>query len=288
MLTFLVVFLALVLGLAVVAAVRRRADLAAERSAWRQLAAGDSAPGARFDQAMVRHLPVAARRYFRYAIADGTPLRTVAAITMRGELALGTREAPNYRPMRAEQLLAAPRGFVWRVRLDGRPRIDGSDAAFDGSSWSRFWLAGLIPVGRAGGTPDHARSAFGRYVAEAVFWTPAALLPANHVAWEGIDEETARVTVRFMDFEQSVTLSVEPDGRLRQVEFPRWSDANPQKRFRLQPFGGTLSAYREFAGYRLPTRVDAGNFFGTDDYFSFFRATVTTVRWPGCDDANED
>src|SRR6056297_3336784 len=38
--------------------------------------------------------------------------------------------------------------------------------------------------------------------------------------------------------------------------------------------GGYLSAFRKFAGYRLPSHVEAGNHFGTDEYFPFFVADV--------------
>jgi hypothetical protein len=61
----------------------------------------------------------------------------------------------------------------------------------------------------------------------------------------------------------------------------RWSNANPEKQYRLQPFGGVLSDFREVQGYRLPFRVEAGNMFGTDDYFVFFKAEVTDIRFPG-------
>jgi hypothetical protein len=74
-------------------------------------------------------------------------------------------------PMSAEQILAAPHGFVWKFNAgDGLMRVSGSDVASDSVSWSRFWLLGVVPVARAGGNPDHSRSAFGRYVAEAVFF----------------------------------------------------------------------------------------------------------------------
>ncbi len=156
----------------------------------------------------------------------------------------------------------------------------GSDGANEDTSWSRFWLFGIVPVARAGNNDDHARSAFGRYVAEAVFWSPAALLPGENVRWEAIDDSTVRVIVRHRRLEQAVELSVDADGKLSKVIFQRWSDANPAKTFQLQPFGGYLSDYKDFGGFRLPTRVEAGNFFGTDDYFAFFKVTVTSVRFP--------
>ena len=60
----------------------------------------------------------------------------------------------------------------------------------------------------------------------------------------------------------------------------RWSNANPDQVYREQPFGGYLSEFHEFGGYRLPTRVEGGNLIGTPDYFPFFKADVTAIRFP--------
>jgi len=265
----------------------RTSDIRADQAAWQQLAASQSDSPGRFEPSMVSDLPGPARRYFEFAIEPGTPLATVAVIEMKGEFGMGDREQPNYQPMRAEQILAPPQGFVWRVTAGDWLRMSGSDGAAEGASWSRFWLYGILPVARAGGSADHLRSAFGRYIAEAVFWTPAALLPGKHVTWRAIGDDAARVSVAWNGLEQSVDLHVDAEGRPVRVEFRRWSDANSDKAFRFQPFGGYLSEFREFEGYRLPTRVEAGNFFGTDEYFAFFRVDVTSVRFPGLEARGE-
>lgn len=44
-------------------------------------------------------------------------------------------------------------------------------------------------------------------------------------------------------------------------------------------FGGQLSDFREAQGFRIPFRVEAGNMFGTDEHFVFFKATVKAVRF---------
>jgi len=258
----------------------RWTDTLAEQDAWRRLISLQPAAPAAFDDSMIATLPDPAQRFFRFAIAPGTPLHTVAEISMEGEFSLGNKTEPNYMPMRAEQLLAAPYGFVWKVRAGDRVWFAGSDGAADGSSWSRFWLLNIVPVARAGNNADHMRAAFGRYAAEAVFWTPAALLPGEHVRWEAIDESSARVNLTYGELEQAVDLTVDAAGRPVKVVFQRWSNANPAKTFQLQPFGGYLSDFRDFNGFRLPTRVEAGNHFETDDYFAFFKATVTDVRFP--------
>jgi hypothetical protein len=233
-----------------------------------------------FDPAMVADLPDAARRYFSFSIATGTPLYTVADLAMTGQFSLGTKDAPNYLEMTATQTLAAPHGFIWRMSATrGLMHVSGSDSG----KWTRFWLMGLAPVARIGGTRDHTRAAFGRFAAEAVFWTPAALLPGPGITWAAVDASTARVTISDGDLMQAVDMTVDAQGRPVTVQFQRWSNANADKTYRLQPFGGQLSDYRTFAGFTVPSHVEAGNHFGTDAYFQFFIADISGVRFPASD-----
>lgn len=120
---------------------------------------------------MVADLPEPAQRFFNFAITPGTPLLPVCEIEMEGQFSLGTRDNPNYQTVEADQILAAPHGFVWRLHLPGMLPVSGSDSG----NWTRFRILGLIPVARMGDDPDHAQSAYARYVAESVFWTPAAV-----------------------------------------------------------------------------------------------------------------
>ncbi len=270
----------LLVALVLVAAglsVWRHLDHRTDRQLMHDLALRQPSQPPIFTATMVADLPEPARRYFLYTIEPGTPLYPVADITMRGRFGLGDKDNPNYLDFSATQILAMPAGFVWKMHAKrGLMRLSGSDS----QRWTRFWLAGLMPIARLGGNPDHTRSAFGRYVAEAIFWTPAAVLPGPDVRWEFLDKDCARVTVCSQGLTQSVEVMVAPDGQPTKVRFGRWSNANPQKIHRLQPFGGYLSAFRQFAGYRLPTRVEAGNHFGTDEYFPFFVADVTAVEFP--------
>ncbi|MCB1386443.1 MAG: hypothetical protein KDJ80_10955 [Nitratireductor sp.] len=273
----IIAVLAVLAILALVALLVLRAkDRRADRAEWDRLTALQPAAARRFAPDMVADLPEPARRYFHHAIRPGTLLLPVAEIDMTGQFSLGNKDNPAYRPMQAQQILAAPGGFVWSMRTRGGMPISGSDTAF----WTRFRIFGLIPVARLGGNRDHARSAFGRSIAEAAFWTPAALLPGPGVTWEAADNDTARVTVRHGDLVQAVDIAVDPEGRPLTVSFERWSNANPDKAWRLQPFGGFLSDFRDAEGYRLPFRVEAGNLFGTEDYFPFFLADVTAIRFP--------
>jgi hypothetical protein len=261
-----------IVGLAVWRALDHRAD----QVAWERLIAGQAGQTRTFNAAMTAGLPEPAQRYFNFTIARGTPLYTALEIDMTGEIGLGTKDAPGYRGMEARQILAPPYGLVWKMKTGP---ISGSDGALPDTSWTRFWLFGLIPVVRAKGL-DHHRSAFGRVVAEGAFWAPASLLPSESVRWEPIDENGARAIVTFGNFEQAVDVTVDEAGAPIMVVIQRWSNANPEQVYREQPFGGHLSEFKNFGGYRLPTRVEGGNLIGTPDYFPFFKADVTAIRFP--------
>jgi hypothetical protein len=75
-----------------------------------------------------------------------------------------------------------------------------------------------------------------------------------------------------------VDIRVDSSGKPLWVSIQRWSNANPDKVFRLQPFGGELSDFRTVAGYRIPFKVEGGNFFGTAEYFAFYRARIIGVQ----------
>lgn len=274
-------FLALVVVSIVAMQVWRQADNRATEKAWAWLQSQAPAIVEAFDPTMVEGLPDAARRYFLFTISPGTPLRVVSEIRMSGEIGLGTKDAPGYRPMRARQILAPPHGFIWHLEQvgSGLMQMSGSDGMAEGRSWTRFWLNGTLPVARTGGDDNHLRASFGRVAAEAAFWAPAALLPQHGVRWEetGVPD-LARAVITHGSLEQAIEIAVAENGQPRRVQFQRWSGANPEREWRLQPFGGTLDDFQNFAGYTLPTSVEAGNHFGTEAYFPFFRVGVEEVR----------
>ncbi|MEM9531947.1 MAG: DUF6544 family protein [Pseudomonadota bacterium] len=254
----------------------RYLDHRADARAWDQLRTVGAGETGHYRPSLVLSLPEPAQRYFNFMIEPGTPLFTSVELAMSGKLGLGSRETPRYDAMTARQILSPPHGLLWRLSYG---LVSGSDAALETESWTRFWLAGLIPVVRVS-NPDHHRAAFGRVVIEAAVWVPASLLPSETVRWEPLNDSSARAIVSFGRFVQAVDITVDDEGAPRRVVIQRWSDGNSQKEFRLQPFGGELSEFRRFEGYRLPTRIAVGNHFGTAEYFPFLRADISEIRFP--------
>lgn len=233
-----------------------------------------------YDAAMVADLPEVAQRYFARAIEPGTPLHRVVRLEMAGSFIMNGSEMP----MHARQILAPPAsGFVWQAVIGaGLMRFGGSDGYHrtggGAESWTRFWLHGLIPLARIGGTDDHARAAATRVMMEAI-WAPATLLPQFGAEWTQTGPDSAEV--RFADTAglEPMQITFDPEGNPVSIRALRWSDANPGQIHRLQPFGGRVLEMARHQGFLIPSRVELGNMWGTPEYAPFFLARVTHAEY---------
>jgi hypothetical protein len=248
-------------------------------TAWGSIMAAAAPSGQTFARSMVADQPEVVQRYFLHAIALGTPLHNVVELRMRGKFLLGDRKDHQQYDMSARQVLAPPRQFVWIPDLRSGPmRILGSDALVSESAWTRFWVNSLVPVVNSRSTADLVRSAKFRAVVEGI-WAPAAMLPSQDIMWEAAGADIARLKVGHGQEQIVVDLVLDNNGAVKQILGLRWSDANPAKQFRLQPFGGTVEQEATFAGYTIPTLVKVGNHFGTADYLDFFQAEIVSATY---------
>lgn len=275
----LIVILVAVGAAAAIAHSAYRQRMAEAERAWAAIADAAAPAAGTFDPAMLADLPEVAQRYFTHAIAPGTPLATTVELTMEGLFLLGDKDKAQQFEMRARQILAPPHSFVWLAEMNSGPlRISGSDGLLNGDGWTRFWMFQTIPLVQAAGGADLNRGAAARPALEAI-WAPASLLPQHGARWEQTGTDTARVTFGSGDATITMDLTLDRTGRPLSMSAMRWSDVNPEKTYRLQPFGGTMEAEATFAGFTIPSVVAVGNHYGTADYFPFFRATVTGARY---------
>lgn len=233
-----------------------------------------------YDPNMVAHLPDAVQRYFNFMISPGARLSTISRIEMRGQFGLGDVSKHNYYPFTATQYNAPPTNFIWSLKTyDTLVAMNGSDAVWNGESWTKFWLLGVFPVARAGGNEDYLRSGIGRMVVEMAAWAPVSLLPQFGITWEELSPDLIRASITSHGFMQTVDIKIDENGAPLEFVLPRWSNANPSQTFMLQPFGGYAHDYVTVDGITIVSDVEAGNFFGTSEYFAFFKAQVTKVEY---------
>lgn len=241
----------------------------AAQDVWHSLAAPAGADR-RFDAAELEGLPEAAVRYFRHTIEEGAPLARRVELAMRGTIRLG-----KWRPFAARQILAPPEGFVWRAAVGrGLFAIRGADLYWRGAGRLDWRVMGLVPVMRRGGT-DVSMSAYERMAAETLL-APASLLPRSGASWRADGRDRLTVTLRPPAWPSEVEfrLRVEASGRPAEVAIERWGD--PDGEWRRQTFGVGFEQEGRFGGYRVPVRLRAGWWYGTDRFAEgeFFRAAI--------------
>jgi len=236
-------------------------------AAWRSLETAP--PGDRFSDGMVEELPAIGRRYLAHAIAPDTPLASSVTLTMSGAIKPG---GPWMR-FKARQVLTPGLGFIWSVSARWGPlMISGEDYLVQGGGGTYMRLFGVAPFLSAGG-PDVTRSALGRLAAESVL-LPSSLLPLNGATWHEDSGGRARVDVPAGDGAETLSLSIGEEGQLREVVIDRWGNQTESGDFALIPFGVKVHDESTFGGYTIPTRLEAGWWFGSERYAPFFRAEI--------------
>ncbi|HET9252029.1 MAG TPA: DUF6544 family protein [Candidatus Eisenbacteria bacterium] len=220
------------------------------------------------------HLPEAAQRYLRHAIAPGAPLATAVRLTMRGEIKLR-----QWMPFEAEEVIHAQRGMIWKARVgSGLGQFRGTDRIVDGQGSMNWRILRILPVVRGSG-PDISRAGAGRLAAE-LLWLPSMLL-APGVFWSGFHPSRVQASLTVQGHPASVNFSVGDRGELSSISLLRWG--NPEgEAFRLVEFGGFSEGESTFGGYTIPSRLRAGWYFGSDRFYKegeFFRVTITAAEY---------
>ncbi len=94
--------------------------------------------------------------------------------------------------------------------------------------------------------------------------------------WENVDNLRANVTLSIDDLSSTMTMIVEEDGRLREAVVPRYRESEDKKieKAGWRPFGIKVEQENMFEGMRIPTKISAGWWYGTDRYIEVLRAEV--------------
>ena len=156
--------------------------------------------------------------------------------------------------------------------MKGLP-VTGYDRFVDAAGEMRWKLLGVIPIIRASG-PDITKSAAGRFAAETV-WLPSLLLSSD-AKWASGGPNLARVSLNVSGHAAELEFVMDGSGRLRSMAMHRWG--NPEGgEFDRASFGALVEDESTFGGYKIPTRLRIGWYFGTERFETegeFFRCTI--------------
>ncbi|WP_135805911.1 DUF6544 family protein [Halorussus marinus] len=220
-------------------------------------------------------LPDPVRRYLDLALADDRSHVRTARLRQRGEFRLGGAESA-WKPFAATHHVAVrPPGFVWDAAIEAAPLVPVRvvDSYVGGTGGLRATLFGLVAVADPAPTPELDEGELVRYLAEAV-WLPSALAPGAGVAWDPIDDRSARATVDHRGTTASAVFHFEDDRIVRvTADRPR---RLPDGRFESTPWTGSFGRYRERNGVTVPTEASVAWRLPAGD-LPYWRARVTGI-----------
>lgn len=231
-----------------------------------------------YDAAELGALPEAVRRFFESALTPGQPIITAADIEHSGTFNL-SEESERWRPFTSTQRVITNRpGFDWDGHISMAPGLPARvhDAYIAGEGILHASLLGLITVADIRGTPEMARGEFMRYFAETA-WYPTALLPSQGVAWEAVDEHSARATMHDGDLTLSLLFRFGSDTLIETVYAEsRERVAGGTTEFR--PWEGRFSDYQEVHGMMIPMQGEV-SWILDGGHRPYWRGKTTGIRF---------
>ncbi|MFN2459506.1 MAG: DUF6544 family protein [Candidatus Velthaea sp.] len=199
-------------------------------------------------------LPVPVERYFKYALSPSQKWIYKARLQQNGLIRAAA--GADRKPFTAVQhFLTNPVGFVWDAKSAMMPFLSVSirDAYVDGVGASEASIAGLISVGKQGGTPQVASGSLLRYLAESA-WIPTALLPQSGVYWTGIDDTHARATLNNAGTSVTMEVTFAESGQLVRINATRYRDIDGTPV--PTPWSGDYTDYQRIDGMMIPTSAE--------------------------------
>lgn len=225
-------------------------------------------------------LPPPVQRFFRAALAEGTPIVAALSLQHRGTFNLATKGPDRWIAFGSTQRVTTRRpGFVWNAHMAMAPglMVRVHDAYVAGEGILHPAVLGLVSLTeQRGSSPEPGGVAHGeymRYVAEAA-WYPTALLPSQGASWTAADEHSAQVTLA--DGAIGVSLLIRFDSHTGLIDSVR-AEARGRTvgtEIVATPWEGHWSDYTEHAGMMVPMSGEVA-WLTPEGRRTYWRGTVT-------------
>jgi hypothetical protein len=232
---------------------------------------------------MLRDLPKPVQRYLQYSGVVGKPFATTAFVRQQGKMH-PSPEGP-WIPLDFETYYSVqPPGFVWHgtMHLGPLPLAQACDSYLEGSGHMLVKAASLVTVVDSRGERMDL-GAMMRYLNEMTLF-PSAFLGDN-IAFQPIDEYSARVTLTDHGRSVSATLCFDEAGKL--VGFEANQYRTVANGLELTPWSTPIRTYGEYAGLKLPFTGTAVWHLQGGDY-AYIDSTVTEVKYDVHQPENRD
>ncbi len=212
-----------------------------------RLLAGAGGSGDIVTPGTVAALPAPVQRFLAYSGVMGTPIPRTVRLSQRGRI----RSAPEavWMQLAADEVYSThPPAFVWKASVPGRlfPAVLGRDEYLEGQGSILMKALGFYCIADEAGSVAMNDASLMRYLNEMV-WFPAAFAGSN-VAWRGIDENSAEVTLTDHGRSATATMFFDAEGRPVNFRARRYNTATRRDEMWETPF----TRQGSFGGVNVP------------------------------------
>ncbi|MGF1476897.1 MAG: DUF6544 family protein [Geminicoccaceae bacterium] len=261
-------------GWAVLSSTATERDISAFQGRIVELGATALPPA--YDEAEIGDLPEPVQRYFAFTFRGPVPAHSVVRLHAEGEFRRPLTE--TFRPMTAEQVIAIGEpALMFSGTTSVLPGVwaRAYDFFAEGEMEMKAKILSTLTVVDEKETSELNRISLRRWLLESALF-PQALLPGGPVAWEAVDENSARVVVEADGLRASMVAHFDADGRMTRMTAEQDGDLTT-------PYHGsgehvTRDDYQRVANQMIPMRFTVSRAAGGAIH-PFFSGHVTDIAF---------
>ena len=234
-------------------------QIAGEIKTLLELAQDNSHRTFSFEQ--IADLPAPVKRYFQFVLTEGHSYISYTSLRFEGLLRL--KKTQQWSPIKGEEYhTASPPGYIWVGTLKASPFfwLTFRDYYLHDKGNALAKAYSLFTVGTAKGT-EIDQGALSRWLSEAVLY-PTALLPNENLAWEHIDENSARLLFSYKGISIVALVYFGRNGEILRMTTDRCCLETGS----FEKWSVYCKSYQDYRGTKIPTEGGAIWHFATENF----------------------
>ncbi|MHA1503121.1 MAG: DUF6544 family protein [Candidatus Heimdallarchaeota archaeon] len=213
---------------------------------------------------IIENLPKPIQRYLKYSLQENQPYISSVRLKHSGTF----RPNDKWLPIKGIEYFSAQKpGFVWLGKV---PKVSAMDKYYAGEGKLVIKLLSFIKIAEAKGKETNQGELL-RWLGEAPLF-PTALLPSEHLKWEAIDYESAKVIFTDSDLTVDGIFNVNELGQITSFKAKRYKDTT------LEDWTGYYKDYQTVENVKIPFYMEVEWNLSSGDY-SYAKFTIDEIEY---------
>jgi hypothetical protein len=223
----------------------------------------------------IEALPPVVQKWLKNAGVEGKAIPKSVKIQQKCRMRLKPEQEEWFEASSQQIITTSEPAFLWTVDMSMSPllKVKGRDKFINGKGNMLIRLNNLIKIVDEEG-PKIDEGTLQRYLGEVV-WYPAVAL-SSYIAWEQLDDQSARATMSYNGVEGSGIFHFSQNGNPERFTAMRFKENKPEA-VRIK-WINTVKDFKEFDGIKVPTEVESSWVLEKEPWI-WLRMTIEDVQY---------